>query len=62
MSATYGRLKVNALYPPVRLEVCDHVHMPYRGSVPCTGPRVCTMCGAHEYELLEEQTPARGSK
>jgi hypothetical protein len=54
---TFGRRKVRALDPAVREEVCDHAHMPFRGAIPCTGPRACTMCGATEYDLREEQTP-----
>jgi hypothetical protein len=55
------RLMVAALYAPYRTLPCEHKHMPYRGSMACTGPRACTMCGATEYALLEEQTPARGT-
>ena len=39
-----------ALIPAVREQECDHEHWHYRGEIPCTGPRVCNMCG----EILPE--------
>ncbi len=50
-------LMSRSLDPAQRLQPCEHAHMPYRGSIPCTGPRACTACGATEYQLREEQTP-----
>jgi hypothetical protein len=44
-----------ALLPEEREKDCDHSHMPYRGSVPCTGPRACTMCGMTAEEIEEEK-------
>jgi hypothetical protein len=39
-------LKRFALDPHERGEPCDHVgHVRYIGVIPCTGPRVCNMCG-----------------
>lgn len=35
-----------ALDPEVREQKCDHVHAPYSGQIPCTGPRICSMCGS----------------
>lgn len=40
--------KIYALFPEERERECDHPSgFPYRGQVPCTGPRVCRMCGTH---------------
>lgn len=44
-----------ALIPAEREKECEHLHMPYRGSIPCTGPRVCTMCGLTEAQIQDEQ-------
>ena len=38
--------KLHALDPKVREQECEHTHTPFSGSIPCTGPRICTMCGA----------------
>lgn len=38
--------KILALHPEVREQECEHVHAPYSGSMPCTGPRICSMCGS----------------
>lgn len=35
-----------AIYKPYRTKLCKHEHTPYRGEMPCTGPLICTMCGA----------------
>ncbi len=38
--------KIYALDAKVREEECDHsCGFTYRGKMPCTGPRVCHMCG-----------------
>ncbi len=52
------RYKVNAQHADVRKEVCTHDHMPYRAryGMPCTGPRVCTMCGVTDAQLAQEKT------
>ena len=34
-----------ALVASEREKECPHVHVPFTGSIPCTGPRVCSMCG-----------------
>jgi len=46
-------LKRFALVPSERLKECRHEHMRYRGAIPCTGPRVCSMCGAREDDLAK---------
>ena len=46
-------LKRFALVPSERLKECEHEHMRYRGAIPCTGPRVCSMCGAREDDLAK---------
>lgn len=33
------------LIPSHRALICLHEHEPYSGSIPCTGPKVCSMCG-----------------
>jgi hypothetical protein len=39
--------KVLALVPSVQSETCHHAAgFAYTGRVPCTGPRVCHMCGS----------------
>lgn len=45
------RKKTLALVPSVREQDCPHAHVPYRGRVPCTGPRICSMCGATPQEI-----------
>ena len=41
--------KIHALYPDVREQECDHPGgFPYRGTIPCTGPQVCYLCGTHK--------------
>ena len=38
--------KVYALVPAEREKECDHpAGFAYTGRVPCTGPRVCYLCG-----------------
>lgn len=39
------RRQTNHLIPSERDKPCSHEHIPFRGDIPCTGPRVCTMCG-----------------
>jgi len=50
------RLKVNALVPAVREQVCDHPAFMYTGRVPCTGALRCYMCGATKEEAEAEGT------
>lgn len=33
---------------------CHHLHMHYRGAIPNTGPRVCSMCGSTEDEIMQD--------
>lgn len=40
-----GKKQRFALDPGLRDRECSHSHMPYAGKIPCTGGRVCTMCG-----------------
>ena len=52
-----------ALIPSERNKPCTHEHAPYSGRMPCTGPRVCSMCGTvvddipmnSEYEFINDQ-------
>lgn len=40
---------VNALDPRLRDRVCRHVGgFTYQGTIPCTGPKACSMCGTRE--------------
>jgi hypothetical protein len=49
-------------YPTVLIDgereiICDHPHgFPYRGSIPCTGPRMCRFCGMY----FEDLNPSEG--
>lgn len=52
------RTKFLAACPAERDKICTHDHTPYRGPMPCTGPRVCSMCGM-EFWSQEELTEAR---
>ena len=45
LEMTEIRTKKRALYPEVRERICTHEHAPYSGTIPCTGPKCCTMCG-----------------
>lgn len=48
------------LIPEHRNEPCDHfLAFRYQGRVPCTGPRVCDMCGATEAEVAEHEQRTR---
>jgi hypothetical protein len=38
--------KILALHPEIREQECFHVHAPYSGRMPCTGSKICTMCGS----------------
>jgi hypothetical protein len=41
-----GPRKRFALVPAMREEICDHpLGFRYTGAIPCTGPRVCPLCG-----------------
>jgi len=56
------RRKRFAAHPGVREQICNHHHAPYSGAIPCTGPRVCTMCGMRFYsgaDLAEARQKAR---
>ncbi len=52
------RTKKWAMDPEERGKICAHESTPYRGAMPCTGPRVCIMCGM-EFWSQEELTEAR---
>jgi len=33
--------------------VCDHsMGFPYQGKIPCTGPKVCPLCGTREEDIV----------
>ena len=39
--------KIHALIPTEREKECDHaMGFPYTGTIPCTGPRTCPLCGS----------------
>ena len=41
--------KIYALIPAEREKDCDHaLGFPCRGRLPCTGPRVCPLCGTRQ--------------
>lgn len=41
--------KIYALFPSERTKECDHPSgFAFRGKMPCTGPRVCHLCGTRE--------------
>jgi hypothetical protein len=45
-------LKIYALVPSERLKECDHFSgFSYTGTIPCTGPRVCHLCGTDERDV-----------
>ena len=44
-----------ALIPSERERECTHEWLHFRGSIPCTGPRVCSMCGLTEEQIQDEQ-------
>ncbi len=40
--------KIYAANPDVRGQECDHPFgFPYTGTIPCTGPEICPLCGTH---------------
>ncbi len=42
-------LKKNALDPAEREKECAHeLGFSYTGTIPCTGPKVCYMCGTRQ--------------
>lgn len=44
--------KIFAADPAVRGQDCDHPSgFPYQGRIPCTGPRVCPLCGTRQEEV-----------
>lgn len=51
--------QVLALDPREREKECEHKHRPYRArfGMPCTGPRVCSMCGTYFYDDGTSETP-----
>lgn len=51
--STMSPLKIYALVPSEREQVCDHkLGFSYTGDVPCTGPRRCAMCGTDERDVF----------
>lgn len=40
-----------AFFPDVREELCNHIHMAWAGSMPCTGKYMCFMCGYTQEEI-----------
>jgi len=55
--------KIFALIPSERSKECPHEHMHYRGTIPCTGPRVCSMCGMREEDIkAEDRKPKEDPK
>jgi len=41
--------KIHALFPEEREKECNHPSgFAYSGKIPCTGPRVCHLCGTRE--------------
>lgn len=52
------RTKSRAADPAERDNICTHNQTPYRGDMPCTGPRVCIACGM-EFWSQAELTEAR---
>ena len=41
--------KVNALIPEIREQECHHdCSFAFTGKLPCTGPRICLMCGTRK--------------
>ena len=55
------RKKTLAMYPSERDKVCDHQHVHYRGSFPCTGPVICSMCG-QLWDTMEQAKQGRKEK
>lgn len=46
-------LKKNALDPAEREKECLHeLGFQYSGRIPCTGPKVCYMCGTREDDVV----------
>ena len=48
-----------ALIPSEREKECEHERLHYRGAIPCTGPKVCDMCGLREDEILLHRKVAK---
>lgn len=48
----------NNLHPELRSKTCIHAPVAYRGSIPCTGPLKCSMCGTL-FENWNELAQAR---
>ena len=44
-----------ALTASEREKECDHEHMAWTGSIPCTGTFACTMCGMTKGEITAER-------
>ena len=56
------RKKTRALVPSEREKICTHEHAPYRGEIPNTGPKKCSMCGmlfGSDEELKEARDEAK---
>jgi hypothetical protein len=48
--------KKNALFPAEREKPCDHaLGFPFSGNIPCTGARLCPMCGARREDVLRDE-------
>lgn len=44
--------KIYAASAEEREKICDHPGgFPHAGAIPCTGPRICRMCGTDEREF-----------
>jgi hypothetical protein len=51
------RLKILALDPKTRQEVCEHPHVFFSGRIPNTGALICSMCGSRDEELKQPPLP-----
>ena len=51
-----GEPLVRGLSHRVNGTVCTHSRFPYAGDIPCTGPRLCTMCGEN-WDIAKDFIP-----